>query len=314
MERFIVKEGDLRPMHLYYPNIEEARKHHPTAEITIDTDKEYLKLVERIKGKSVGNLYDYRGREIWKIPYNNDYILYRQYKDENGNYIDGCMYQRQDNTRLTTPLFWDMSTPKVFEEAFLTEKPLYDRENPTISQKELKKRKAKRFYSKNGKVYWKDVNGFFYTADKAALPNKVQKEEYERFKNNFEAVYVSYGSELAFRERGWFESKEKFIEFFNEQKKNHPPYMAELNYEILKRGYKKLPPEDRKIIAVMPYIDIDMEIKFAKRETANQNIVSRAVAKVWCNQMNGIKFFGTPGSNVDWVEDIVKKYMEFMTQ
>lgn len=82
MERFVVKKDGLRPMHLYYPNIEEARKHHPTAEITIDTDKEYLKSVERIKGKSVDNLYDCRGREIWKIPYNNDYILYRQYKDE----------------------------------------------------------------------------------------------------------------------------------------------------------------------------------------------------------------------------------------
>lgn len=310
MERFIVKEGNLRLMRLYYADIEEAKKYYPTAEITVDTDMEYLKSVERIKTKAVGSLYDYRGREIWKIPYNNAFILYEQYKDEDGKYIDGCMYQMWNNSKLTAPLLWDMSTPENFEKTFLVEKPSYDSRNPVISQKELKKRKAKRFYNKNGKVYWKDTDGFFYMANKFDLPNKAVKEEYERFKNNSKAIYVSYGTEVASRERGWFENKEKFIEFFNEKKKNHPSYLSELNYKILKTGYKKLPPEDRKLIIAMPYIDIDTEIKRAKRETANQNIVSRAVAKVWCNQMNGIKFFGMPVGNIDWVEDIVKKYME----
>lgn len=312
MERFIIKDikYDYRPMRLYYTDIEKARQKYPDAEITLDTDIEYLNSVEKIRAISIETLYDYRGRMVWKIPHNNAYILYRQFIDEDGEFIDGCEYQRWDNITSTIPFGWNISTPKEFEELFIKEKPLYDKERPCISKKELKKKKAKKFYGKNGKYYWLDTDGLFYCADKANLPNKADNEEYKQFKDNAKAVYVRYGTEVAFSERKWFDSMESFIEFFKDKKKNHPTYLAELEYEILKKGYTKSAPEDRCVIVAMPYIDIDKEIKFAKKDTANENSIIRTVASIWCKQMEGIGFFGTPCSNIEWVEDIVKRYME----
>ena len=312
MERFIIKDAkyDYRPIRLYYSNIEEARQKYPDAEITIDADKNFLESVEKIKAMSEHTLYDYRQREIWKIPYNNKYILYRQYIDEDGHYIDGCDYQRWDNITSTYPFAWTSSTPEEFAELFVIEKPFYDRENPCISQKELKKKKAKKFYNKNNKSYWRDANGLFYKADKCDLPNTVDKEEYKRFKGNTEAVYVRYGTEIAFSERDWFDNIDSFIEFFNDKKKSHPPYLGDLEYEVLKRGYKYAAPNERKVIIALPYIDVDKEIKLARKDTANENSIVRTVANIWCNQMDGIKFFGNSHGNIEWVEDIVKKYME----
>ena len=60
----------------------------------------------------------------------------------------------------------------------------------------------------------------------------------------------------------------------------------------------------------MPYIDIDKEINLAKKDTANENSISRTVANIWCKQMEGIRFFGMPCNNIEWVEDVVKRYIE----
>lgn len=306
MIRFIIKDEMYnKPVRLYYNNYEEARQKYPNAEITVDTDTEYLKYVTEIKSLAAKRFYDCKGREIWKIPHNNSYILYRQFTDKDeGNYIDGCTYQRWENGKTTNPILWDISTPKEFCKTFLQKKPICDSYQPCISLKELKKRKAKKFYNKNGKCYWVDGNGYFYGADKCDLPNKNEKEEYKRFNGNPEAVYVSYGTEIAFRERGWFDNLEQFLQVFEPLVEENSSYY----YEILKVGYKKEAPENRNVIVALPYIDIDTEIKLTKRNTANENSIAHTVAKIWCKQMS--PFFGNTYSNMDWVEDIVKKYME----
>ncbi len=312
MERFIIKDAkyDYRPIKLYYSDIKEARQKYPNAEITLDTDTEYLNSVEKIKSIATEKLYDYKGRMVWKIPHNNAYILYRQFVDENGNYIDGCEYQRWDNIASLMPFGWNISTPKEFEKMFIKEKPYYDRQNPCISPKELKKKKAKRFYNKNNKAYWRDNDGLFYKADKCDLPDTADKEEYKKFNGNTEAVYVRYGTEIAFSKREWFDNMDEFIKFFNNKKKTHPSYLGDLEYEVLKRGYKYAAPNDRKVIIALPYIDIDKEIKLARKDTANENGIVRTVATIWCNQMDGIRFFGNSHENIEWVEDVIKKYME----
>lgn len=302
MERFIIKDRSYgyKPMRLYYNNIDEAHERFPDAVITIDRDKSFVKSVEKIKAFTEATFCDYRRREVWQIPYSGRFILYRQYVDGD-EYLDGCEYQRWDNLIGTTPVGWTVSNPKEFEELFLKEKPSRSDEL-FVSQKEIKKRKAQKFYNKNNKIYWRDNEGFFYKANKYDLPDKKAKEEYERFKGNQEAVFVWYGTEPAFGKREWFDGMDSFMDFFEEKKQNNPHYLADLHYNVLKKGYKKLAPDERKVIIALPYIDIDKELLLARRATANENGICHIVANVWCNQI-GYK-------NIDWVEDIVKKYME----
>lgn len=48
---------------------------------------------------------------------------------------------------------------------------------------------------------------------------------------------------------------------FNEKKKDYPTWAATPKYEIMQRGYKKLPPDDRRVILRLPYINLNKEIK-----------------------------------------------------
>ena len=302
MQRFIIKEPkyEYKSMRMYYKSIDEAKQKHPDAEITIDMDKSFIDSVEKIKALSEHTFHDYKGREVWKIPHNGKFILYRQYEYD-GEYIDGCDYQRWDNVFGMNPITWTASDPKNFEKLFLRSKPFYDGQL-FISLKELRKRKAKRFYNKSGRAYWKDNNGLFYMAMKYDLPGAAENEEYEKFKDNRNAVRVWYGTEPAFGKTKWFDNMDSFLQFFNNEKESHPSYLPKLQYRIREKGYKKLPPTDRKVVCALPYIDIDTEISLAQRDTANINAISRMIAKMWCDQIKD--------ADIDLVEDIVKKYME----
>lgn len=136
MERFIIKDEkyDNIVMRLYYSDIDEAQRKHPGATIMLDTDIGYLDAVEKIKALSVEKFCDYRGREIWKIPHNNAFILYRQFVDEEGNYIDGCSYQRWDNVAYVAPFSWNITNPGEFVKLFIKEVP---RQTPSIGSIEV---------------------------------------------------------------------------------------------------------------------------------------------------------------------------------
>lgn len=280
--------------------------------IPIKTPETYLDTIFKIKAVSEKVLYDGLGREIWKIPHNMGYILYRPYKD-GLNYCDGCDYQRLDNSSHMATTFWTCSTPQEFLQLFLKEKPYYDRNEPCISQKQLKAKKTTKFYNKNGVTYWFDDKGLFYVANKHFLPTKKDREEYAKFKDNPKTVYCEWGTGTGIlRHRAWFDSFDDFKEFFEQERTRTPSYLGGLQYKLLKTGYKKPEPSERKVITVMPYIDLNNELKCEHNDTANDNYCIHAVACTWCKQMEGIKYFGEPLKNINWVEDVIKHYIEYI--
>ena len=68
----------------------------------------------------------------------------------------------------------------------------------------------------------------------------------------------------------WYDNESELLRVFNEKKKDYPATYATPRYEILKRGYKKLPPDDRKVILRLPYINLNKELnlKTPKQEIA----------------------------------------------
>lgn len=182
---------------------------------------------------------------------------------------------------------------------------------PCISLKELKKRKAKKYYNKNRVSYWVDDKGCFYEADKGILPNKKKIEEYDHFKGNKEAVFVSYGKEVFNCKKKWFDSIEQFLDFFEKEEADFPPTSGTLKYSILKTGYTLIAPDERKIISALPYIDVDKEIIYAAENTANKNAVYWIVARKWIKKMEGIKYFEKVCYDTDWVEDMIKQYVQW---
>lgn len=295
MKRFnvVTQNGTMR---LYYPSIQEAKVAYPDAIISENADTSFLSYVEKIHSLSTDNLLNYHGGQVWKIPYHNSHILYRQFMDED-EYIDGCEYQRHDNVGYTEPIMWNMSTPQEFYERFLCEEHI---ELPieVISFKEIKQLKAKKFWNKNNKAYWYDSNGYFYCADKCDLPNKNKKDDWAKFGGNKEAIFVGYGTEIALRKYEWFESKAVFDAFWNEHIKEHNPAYGTLQYEIKRKGYYTLAPEDRRVIFRLPWFDVN-------KERGN----THEIARTWCKLMTQ-KQFGNWHDNIDAIEDVVKKYLE----
>lgn len=187
----------------------------------------------------------------------------------------------------------------------------YDKNEPRCSVNDIKKLKAKKFYNKNNKCYWVDNKGFFYEASKDSLPTKKSKEEYKMFGGNPNAVWVCWGTEVAFLKYKWFSSMDEFLEFFKKEKENQPKHYGTLYYKIKKKGYTKLSPEDRKVIFKLPYFDIDKTIKELSLRYYNENYVLHRCAELWCKEMEKIKFFEHGYENFEQTLEIIKKYLEW---
>lgn len=270
-------------------------------------DTTYLEYVEKIKENSIETLFDYRGREIWKIPYADKYILYRPYIQD-GEYLDGGEYQRWDNIQYVNPIGFIMCEPKEFYEMFLNDKHI-KLPIDVVSLNDMKKLKAKRFYNKENMAMWFDNNGYFYYADKHDLPSKKTKEEYEKFKNNPNAVYVRYGTEVAFMSNlEWYSSKEEFLDKFHQEELNHPTYLSKLYYEIKKLGYNRMNPNDYKVIFRLPYFNLQKEYDISTTKDY------RHLAHSWRKRMNGSKRFPDYWNNEDWVEKLIEKYFKYIKE
>lgn len=235
-------------------------------------DNSYLELIDIIKSKSIKCYADHKGREVYHIPHLDSYIKAKLLQ-HNGEYLDGVMYQRWDMLGLTYPVLWSLSSVKDFYDTFINE-PDKSEQLPVefVSMKHIKKIRATKICNKNNVVIWFDNDGYFYHADKIFLPNKKWKEEYDRFHDNANAVLarLSFYSDETTR---WYDSEEEMLKVFNEKKKDYPTAYATPKYEIRQRGYKKLPPDDRRVILRLPYINLNKELKL---KTPKQEI-----AYVW---------------------------------
>ena len=287
----------------YYANtIDEPKNIFPEALSIVElVDNSFLKYVSRIQNVSTRKMIDYRGREIWEIPYYNGNILYRQFVDDNGEYIDGCAFQRWDIQSTVIPIMWDLCTPKEFFEFFVEDDFIPQYKTQTfISINELKKRNGKRIWNKDNVVYWRDSNGLFYFAEKNTLPTKRDIIEFQEYNGNYDAVYIAFGTELSGSERKWFKDMHTFLDFFNKASQDLSPQLGSLKYWILKKGYKKIHPHERNLILSLPYINLEKEIMLAKKKSNN---IIKNVSYLWANRMK--PFISVDKYQLDWLENMV---------
>lgn len=271
------------------------------------TDTSYIDFINRIKDKSelIGKNDK---KQFYKYPNNDSFILVRLYTDGE-DYYDYCEFQRWDCRGLQNPISWVLSNPKDFCELFdkdVVKLP----QGLVITPKEIKKMKAKKFYNKGSETLWVDSLGYIYSAKKIVLPNKYNKAEWERFHDNPNAVKVEYVLATPSNIYGnakteWFESKESFLQFYREEKEKVLSYATSPRYEIKKIGYKKIKPEDRKVILRLPYINLDMELAYC---TSVEDIAlswSKMCDKSWQG-----RYFDC----YDYLIDVVKHYKEWLSK
>ena len=223
-------------------------------------DNSYLEIINIIKSKAIKGYTDVKGNEVYHIPHLDSYIRIKLLQQD-GEYLDSVMYQRWDMLGLTYPVLWNISSVKDFYNTFMGEEN-YPEPLPVefVSMKYIKKSKAVKIINKKNISVWADKDGYIYYSDKFSLPNKKNKEEYERFHDNSDAVLAKmiFYSDATTR---WYDNESELLKVFNEKKKDYPAAYATPRYEILKRGYKKLPPDDRKVILRLPYINLGKEFK-----------------------------------------------------
>lgn len=280
---------------MYYETSSDAWRSFPEAEDVYENiDHTFELYVKKIRDSSTKVLKDYCGRDVWVIPHGSGKILYRQYTDENGEWIDGCAFQRLDDRRTVYPITKTWSSPQLFWEMFLEGIETKQKDVELVSLNDLRRRKAKIFFRQGGLKYWIDSEGSFYAAKNEWLPTPTLIEEYNTFHDSQEAVLVSYGTEVAFRHVKWFKNISEFEEFFKEKHSQNSSFY----YEVLQRGYKRKHPKERKLIISLPDIDIDREVRAARNATANPNSVVGRVFNTWLGKEN------------DKIRDIVEPLIE----
>ena len=135
------------------------------------------------------------------------------------------------------------------------------------SLRQIKKLCGKQLFSYKGYAVWKDTEGYYYSGFNKYW-NKRVKAEYSRFSLCRDtAVLVGWTEGIYGTHRlGWFESEQDWDKYWKEITSKQPSYAATLWYEVKKRGYQKLPVEDRKLIARLPYCDFEEELKWCHWE------------------------------------------------
>lgn len=140
------------------------------------------------------------------------------------------------------------------------------------------------------------------------MPNKNNKSEWERFHDNPNAVLVNYvlatPSNMYNPEHTkWFESEESFLQFYKEEKEKVPACATSPRYEIKKIGYRRIKPEDRKVILRLPYINLDGELMYG--------VSAEDIALSW-SRMCDRKWQGSTFDSYGWLIDVVKHYKEWI--
>ncbi len=300
------KYGDIL---IYADTLELAQKSLPEAtEIEPYADMSYMQYINEIKSQSEFIRYDHRfnrNGEIYKYPHNGSYILVKMYTEKD-EYYDFCEFQRWDCIGGIAPITWTMSEPAKFCNMFKNE----DRNLPqgfVVTPRKIKKLKPTKFYNKNNQIYWVDSDGYFYLAYKYDMPNKHNKTEYERFKDNPNAVLIRFTSGIYSDNYSirWFDNIDSFKEYFQDLYRDRNPSFGNLSYEIIKSGYNKKNPEDRKIILRLPYINIEAELALGTP--------TYVIALSWLKMCRG-SWVSNSKYEYDWLEDIIIEYKKWLKE
>lgn len=306
--KFKYADGSEVETKIYYEDKQAAydlwSKNFEVISIEQDTDTSYIDFINQIIAKSELISQNIK-KQLYKYSHNGSYILVKLYTDGKA-YYDYCEYQRWDCKAPFNPITWKISNPKEFCKLFEDDAVKLP-QGYVVTPKEIKKMKAQKFYNKNGEVLWVDDLGYIYNADKFDLPNKGNKAEWEKFHDNENAVLVKYtfatsSNSYGNPETDWFESEEAFLQFCASENPNIPVVCLKSSYEILKIGYQKRKPEDRKSILRLPYINLDAELAYGSRPEDIALTWSKKCSKRWQNS----RFYC-----YDFLCEVIKAYKEW---
>lgn len=255
--------------------------------------KDYIEL---IKARAINPDDD-----IWKININGGIAVYRNFKDSDGNYLNGCEYMTQFNHETTYSILKTLSDPETFYKSYL-ERPSNDVSGfARFSKKQFTKLKPKpkKFGTVEGTQYYVDDLGNFYEYTPMGTA-KVELAQWERFHDNEKAVLVFvYNCGLHNEKKlEWFDSMEHFKSWYKEFLAGHPSYAATPYYEIKRVGYKKLHPDDRLNYCRLPWYPV---IKMIKDGYGNVQI-----AEGWRQEIEDAKYCWAT-----FLEKMLNKYIEY---
>lgn len=302
MKRWNIEKTNTKLV-LYYKDLESAQKANPKAvRITECFDCSYLEYVNKIISSATHTFKNYRGKIVYKIPYNSAFVLVQlAYDIIDGSpfYYDSLLFQSHDDPWVL-PVTWEMISPAEFYNRFL-DKNHTDLPISAISIKELKALKVDKFWFKEQKAYYRDEDGYFYFVNKYDLPSKKSKEEFLKFAGNKEAVLARVNVAGVPKHTQWYSSMGEFLHSYKDLKSETSPALGSVSYTIKQRGYTKKHPEDREVVLRLPFFNLDKELE---HETCTWRLAHR-----WCAMMEGLKQFGEPLKNVNWVEDLIKRWI-----
>lgn len=273
-KRWYVKvSGYDSPMKIYGGTEEKVRSLFSNEKIETITpcrDFEYMQYLEKLIEQSTLIKTEhtaYGSREWYKLSIDGGYIIFRLGKDKEDWYYDIFEFQEHFAGKFMPPITFTCTNPTDFYLDYFSNKESKDvLPDKFISPKELKKTKAKLISRKCGEKVLIDGDGYFYSCDNYSYPNKKNKEEYQKFHDNPDAVLVKYWSGIHSDVTiQWFSNLNEFLELFEKIKAETPSSFATPKYEIRRTGYTKLPPDERKVVYRYPYYDVDRELRHGKK-------------------------------------------------
>lgn len=284
---------------LYSDNIESLKQSFPEYAYNIE-EIPILEESDKIKIKELIDLSTQVRGEIYSLPYNGGYILYRVMQHE-GQYIDGIEYQRHDEHKLVKPVLKDICSINKFYQTFY---PKHELLPPVLlSKNKFDKIKPKPICFDRKGTYSKYVDsmGYIYLIPRKLPWNKKGMELYNKFKDNpglavRARIRSATFGHLKEARTDWFESEQALIDECNKIDS-----ISGVAYEIKQRGFNPKHPKERKLIMRLPYLNFD----------AIENI--RGAAVNWIKVCNGFITVRTEDEQkaVELFEDIIKKYLEY---
>lgn len=301
MNRYTIKQDDYI-LHLYYPTIEAAKQAYPNAIIEPYEDDSFINYIEKIMA-----LVEDTSATWWKIPYGCGYIMYRQFKDEDG-WLDGCEYIRYDKHSYTVPFMKTITNPKSFYERFFEsiDEGEYGFARFTKRQFDKLKGKAKplKFCTINGDTWYVDGYGNFFERDDYSTGKKAM-DEWKQFHDNPDAVLAQiWSGEYGKYTLGWYNSMDEFMADFNAKAEATPTWASTPRYEVKKIGYKKKHPYDRENYIRLPFYPV------AKVPKNERNVVE--IVDSWKELGKGIGYYSKGFYGDIYFENVIKKYWEWV--
>lgn len=269
MQRYVVN-CDGKPLKLYSNNPDRLVREYGNC-TPLPYPKELFDKLTALPIKQV----DSKGREYREIKWNGGTCVYRvdKYKQD-GQYYDLVEY-RKDNYCCSTRMLWSLCSAEDFIDMFLVEVPQKEI-GWCVTLKEVKKLCGKLLFKWEGFSVWRDNDGYLYYGTQFSW-GKHFKEEYKTMSKHREtAILVAYRDiKRSLQCHSWFASESDWTNHWNQMLSEIKPYEASPTFHIEKRGYRKKPVEERKLICRLRYMNIETELR-----TENTNTVCQMFANL----------------------------------